>query len=206
MMEVEVPTAEINYWGQIATTALRAAHAATSYTYCNNALFSYGDTICSEANEDRVLGLATSSNLTCTDASTCDGIFCELDVGCADLQFNEMNIKGENMMSFPTLIKDQMIEIGPCGHGPGKLSQDECHGQGYRYFFTDLGGGKCECRQLHNMYVKGADEMTMNFEHVWGGLENLGYGLHENRKDRKGIKTIMYNKVNDNIASLWSDF
>ena len=70
-----------------------------------------------------------------TSGYNCDGIFCEMDWQCVSSDFSQLNIKGEQMMSFITTNKDYKKTIGRCQDpsaptDPGAITSAVCAARG----------------------------------------------------------------------------
>lgn len=113
------------------------------------------------------------------------------------MQFNQMNVKGESLMSFPTIYKDYQKTIGPCGNGPQEISEASCQGHGE--VFTAMNGtGLCTCHKMNNFYPVGVEEVALNVRHVFDTPVTLKPKWNKNQ--RSGPTTV-YTHIckNDNI-------
>ena len=112
---------------------------------------------------------SSSNGETCWDGtgtakthSNCNGIFCELDWQCVASDFSQLNIKGEQMMSFITANKDYKKTVGSCSD----ITSSVCTNQGEVWEQLD-NGYQCACIKLENQFNVGVEGMTLNFQHMF---------------------------------------
>lgn len=94
--------------------------------------------------------------------NTCDGIFCEMEWQCVASDFSQLNIKGEQMMSFITTNKDYRKTLGPCT----TVTRALCDRYG-EIFQKSANGYQCACIKMENQFNVGAEGMTLNFQHMF---------------------------------------
>jgi len=164
----EIPTGKTNFWGSQGDLA---SYQNKSWDYCSEyAKLNYADQLCRNERESGF------------------GIFCEFNQRCRDYSFNEINIKGEDYMSFVTINKDITQHLGPCND----TFKDECNKGNPRdgetmveryvnqtddqddnqdlesmFIYHDAGRGQCTCTNMVNYVVRGVEAVTLNFNHMF---------------------------------------
>ena len=114
---------------------------------------------------------------------TCDGIFCEMDWQCISSDFSQLNIKGEQMMSFITTNKDYKKTIGSCS----EITPSVCQQRGETYQKSP-NEYQCSCISMENQFNVGVEEMTLNFQHMF--TPSAASGIHPDHHNVCGAKDV----------------
>jgi hypothetical protein len=135
-------------------------------------------------------------------STTCDGIFCEMDWQCVASDFSQMNIKGEQMMSFVTANKDYKKTTGNCAD----ITSAVCTSRGEKFQKND-NGYQCACVKLENQFLLGAEHMTLNFQHMFTPSAKSGIKPDKhNVCDAKHVRMSLWKSADDGSVTLVKKF
>ena len=158
----DVASAKANFWanvGDLYTVQQMGGQGHTPWrNYCDGQYWA----IPSECKASSSNGDTCFTGKLPGKYSNCDGIFCELDWQCVANDFSQLNIKGEQMMSFVTTNKDYKKTIANCT----VITKAECDARGEVYQIS-ANGYQCACIKMENQFMVGAEAMTLNFQHMF---------------------------------------